>query len=109
MNRIAALAACLLLATPAARAQDKASPPSPAQVQEMMDATFNTMVPVMARMVEATLQSQLQVLARPDSAAQMATYVRNFYSELVKQGFTEAQALQIASSLAVPSAASPMR
>jgi hypothetical protein len=65
------------------------------------------MVPYMAKMVEAMIQSQLNVLSRPESAAQMAAYVRNFYNELVKQGFTEVQALQIASSVALPSAAPP--
>lgn len=107
MFRLAALAISLSLLAPAVRAQDQANQPSPEQVQQMMEATFNSMVPYMAKMVEAMIQSQLRVLARPESAAQMATYIRNFYLELVKQGFSEAQALQIASSIAVPSAAPP--
>ena len=107
MLRLAALAMSLSLLAPAVRAQDQPNQPSPEQMQQMMEATFSSMVPYMAKMVEAMIQSQLHVLARPESAAQMATYIRNFYLELVKQGFSEAQALQIASSVAVPSAAPP--
>jgi hypothetical protein len=107
MTRIAALALGLFLLAPATQAQQQPNQPSPEQMRQMMDATFSSMVPYMAKMVEAMIQSQLRVLSRPESAAQMASYVRNFYNELIKQGFTEAQALQIASSLAVPSAAPP--
>ena len=106
MNRMAAMTLGLTLLSPSALAQ-QSNPPSPEQVQQMMEATLGSMIPYMAKLVEAMIQSQLRVLARPESAAQMATYVRNFYNELVKQGFTEAQALQIASSLAVPNAAPP--
>lgn len=107
MFRLAALVVSSSLLASAAHAQDQSRQPSPEQMQQMMEATFSSMVPYMAKMVEAMIQSQLQVLARPESAAQMATYIRNFYLELVKQGFSEAQALQIASSVAVPSATPP--
>jgi hypothetical protein len=107
MFRLTALAVGLFLLAPAVHGQDQTNQPSPEQVQQMMEATFSSMVPYMSKMVEAAIQSQLRVLARPESAAQMATYIRNFYLELVKQGFSEAQALQIASSIAVPSAAPP--
>jgi hypothetical protein len=106
MNRIAALAAGLLLASPAIHAQDQNAAPSPEQTQQMMEAAFGSMVPYMSKMVEATIQTQLRVLSQPESAAQMATYIRNLYNELVKQGFSEEQALRIASSLNVPSASS---
>lgn len=107
MNKISAVALGLLLIAPAVRAQDQPNQPTPEQMQQVMEATFSSMVPYMAKMVEAMIQGQLRVLAQPESAAQMATYIRNFYNELVKQGFTEAQALQIASSVAVPSATPP--
>ena len=107
MSRLVAIALGLSLLAPAAHAQSQTNQPSPEQVQQMMEATFSSMVPYMAKMVEAMIQSQLRVLAQPESAAQMATYIRNFYLELVKQGFSEAQALQIASSVSVPNAAPP--
>jgi hypothetical protein len=107
MIRIAVLVLAGSLATPMALAQQQSNQPTPEQMQQIMDATFSSMVPYMAKMVEAMIQSQLNVLSRPESAAQMAAYVRNFYNELVKQGFTEVQALQIASSVALPSAAPP--
>jgi hypothetical protein len=107
MNRIAAVIVGLVLLAPAANAQQQSNQPTPEQMQQMMAATFDSMVPYMGKMVEAMIQGQLRVLVRPETATQMAAYVRNFYDELVKQGFTEAQALQIASSLAIPSAAPP--
>jgi hypothetical protein len=105
MTRIAALALGLLLIAPAIRAQDESKQPSPEQTQQMMEAAFGSMVPYMAKMVEATMQSQLRVLSQPETATHMATYVRNLYNELIKQGFSADQALQIASTLTVPSGA----
>jgi hypothetical protein len=78
---------------------------SSVDMQKVMDATMNSMVPAMARMAEATIEAQLNVAEKPETALRIATFKKNLYDALVKRGFTTDQALQITIGTAIPAMA----
>lgn len=103
-----ALALSLLLGLPA-HAQGQAESrkqPSPEEMQKMMDATMGAMAPLMGRIMEATLEAELKVAERPDTAVRIATFKRNLFDALKKSGFSAVEALQIVIATSIP-AASP--
>jgi hypothetical protein len=109
MKRFLVPAVLMLASVPAFAQEQPKAPPSPEQMRQIMDATLGAMVPFMSKMVEAMIQSQLDVVSRPESADKMARYVRNFHDALIKQGFSKQEALQIVTSVAMPSAAPPAK
>ena len=88
-----------------AQAQAQQKPPSPEDMQKIMDATMGAMVPMMGRMTEVTIEAQLKVAERPETANRVATFKKNLYDALLKQGFTAEQAMQITLVTPPPSAA----
>ena len=107
MRRFVVLSTCLLLAQAAisqeAPVQNNQGPPSPEQMQKIMDVTFGAMVPFMGKTVEAMLHAMLDTMARPESAQQMAHFTHNYYVALQKEGFTKQEAFEIASKAQLPS------
>ncbi len=106
MRRLMILSICLAF-TEAAFAQEAPAPtaqqpPTPEQMHKIMDATLSAMIPYMGKMVESMLLADLETMARPESATQMAQYVRNFYLALIKEGFTKTEAFEIASKVPIP-------
>ncbi|MBV8380140.1 MAG: hypothetical protein JO369_05185 [Paucibacter sp.] len=79
-------------------------PPSPQEMQKIMDATMGAMVPMMGRMTEAMIEAQLSIAAQPQTAERIATFKRNLYEALIKKGFTKAEALQLVIATGIPSA-----
>ena len=76
---------------------------SPKEMQSTLEQSVNAMLPSMKKILEVSMQAQLDVLAKRDSADQIAAYARNFYDALVKRGFGEDEALEIVKSVGVPS------
>ena len=101
-----AIAAVLLsLGVLSAQAQAQQKPPSPEDMQKIMDATLGAMVPMMGRMTEVTIEAQLKVAERPETADRIAAFKKNLYDALLKKGFTGEQAMQITLVTSPPSAA----
>lgn len=73
------------------------------EMQSTLEQSVNAMLPSMKRILEVSMQVQLDVLSKRDSADQIAAYSRNFYEALVKRGFGEDEALEIVKSVGVPS------
>lgn len=94
---------------PAALAQEGNKKPTPEEMQQIMDATFGAMVPMMAKMTEVIIEAQLRIGVQPETATRLATFKRNLYDALLKQGFTKEEAFQIMLNTAPPSAAPAMK
>ncbi len=100
------LMAALLGACAAAHAQlPQPSKPTPDQLQSMMDASMVSMLPMLARMTEVQLDTQLKYAARPETAERIATFKKNLFDALRAKGFTAEQAIQITNSTPLPAAA----
>ena len=89
-----------------AHAQVQPSPkPTPEQLQSMMDASMVSALPMLARMSEVQMETQLKFAARPETAERIATFKKNLFDSLRSKGFTAEQALQITNSTPLPTAA----
>jgi len=60
------------------------------------------MLPVMGDMVGTMMNGMFKELARPESARRLAAFTRNYYEALLEEGFTEGQAMEIATAFSVP-------
>jgi hypothetical protein len=89
---LAALAAASL-----AEAQGRPAP-SPEQMQQQIDA----MGPAMAKMTENMYAGMLRALSKPESAEQLATFMKNYRDALVAKGFTKEEAMQIVKAAGMP-------
>ena len=85
-------------------AQTTAAPKtaSPEELNKNMTAAMDSMVPMMGRVVDATIEAQLRIAERPETAARIATYKRNLYEALLKKGFTGDQAIQLTIATPLP-------
>lgn len=101
---VPAAAVIALCAIAPVHAQAQQKQPSPEEMQKMMDATMGAMVPMMGRMTEVMIETQLNLAERPSTAQRVATFKKNLYDALVKKGFTAAEALQITVATTPPSA-----
>jgi hypothetical protein len=97
-----------LLASGLAASALAQSPPGPKATPEEtgknMRAAMDAMVPMMGRMAEASIETQLRIAERPETAARVATYKRNLYEALLKKGFSGDQAIQLTIATPLPSA-----
>lgn len=57
----------------------------------------------MSKMMTAMYGGILDLFAQKDTAVKLAAFTRNYYEELVKQGFKEEEALKIVASTGIPS------
>jgi hypothetical protein len=76
--------------------------PTPEQMQSMMDASMVSMLPMMARISEMQMETQLKFAERPETAERIASFKKNLFDALRKKGFTAEQSLQILNSTAMP-------
>jgi hypothetical protein len=104
------LAALLLgLFTLTAYAQDASKKPSPEEMKQMMEASVGAMVPMMAKMAEASIEAQLSAAEKPETARRIAQFKKNLYDALLQQGFSKDRAFSIMLSTPLPSAAGGLR
>ena len=88
----------LLLIPAVASAEEGAPPVEPPSTPEQAREAMKQVGPAVTEMITSTLDGLLAYMTRPETAEQMAAFVRNYYDALLKKGFTEEQALQIATS-----------
>lgn len=86
-----------------------AGQPSAEEMQQIMNATFGAMVPMMAKMTEIMIKTQLEEAQKKETAEKLAKFKKNLYDALTKQGFTKAEAFQIMLNTAPPSATPAMK
>jgi hypothetical protein len=72
------------------------------QLESQMRNAYAQMEAHRPKEVAATVSAQLETLSKPESAAQVAKYVRNLYLALIREGFSEDQALKLVSGLPLP-------
>jgi hypothetical protein len=72
------------------------------QLQKEIAAAQEAQLPYKGRVMELLIGTQLKALGDPDSAAQMAHYIHNLYENLIKEGFSKDEALQIAARVPLP-------
>lgn len=72
---------------------------SPKQMEDMMSGMHQGK----SKMMIAMYSGILDLFAQKDTAAKLASFARNYYEELVKQGFKEDEALKIVASTGIPS------
>ena len=97
-------ATLLVLASVAGAQQQGPKQPSPEELKQIMEASMGAMVPMMGRMTEAMIDAQLRTGEKPETAARIASFKKNLYDALVKQGFSQDQAFQIVLNTSLPSA-----
>ncbi len=107
--RLGTIISSILLSTSACLAHAQTQPqqkqPTPEEMQKIMDATMGAMVPMIGRMTEVMIETQLRIAEKTDTAERIATFKRNLYEALLKKGFSANQALQITLATAIPSTA----
>lgn len=111
LRRVALLSLAIFTACTTGHAQEAPSParpPTPEQMQQIMQstmrATMGAMVEAVGPMTESVLNAQMVVAAKAETAERIATFKRNLFNALTAKGFTQDQALQIVISTQPPSA-----
>jgi hypothetical protein len=89
-------------------AQDASKKPSPEDMKQMMESSMGAMGPVMGKMTEATIEAQLVVAEKPETARRIAVFKKNLYDARL-QRFTKERAFSIVLSTPLPSAGGGLR
>lgn len=76
--------------------------PTPEQMQSMMDASAVSMLPILARISEVQMETQLKFAERAETAERIANFKKNLFDALRKKDFTAEQSLQILNATAMP-------
>jgi hypothetical protein len=79
--------------------------PTPEQMQTTLDASMVSMLPMLARMSEVQMETQVKFAARPETAERIAAFKKNLFDALRSKGFTAEQAMQITNSTPMPAVA----
>ena len=85
------------------------SPPSPEQMQTLMESTIGVMGPITAKMMDSMIEVMLQRGEDPATAKRIARFKKNLYDALIKEGFSPEQSFQIMQNTGLPSAAPQMK
>jgi hypothetical protein len=68
---------------------------SPEKAKQLMDA-------MMGPMMENMMETMYGVMARPETAERLATFVKNYHEALVAKGFSEEEAMRIVLATGMP-------
>lgn len=85
-------------------AAQKKDGPSEQDMKKAMEATYGAMVPIVEKMVEATIEARLKSAEKPESATRIAEFKKRLYDALILQGFSRDEALQITINTPLPTA-----
>lgn len=88
---------------------DKKKEPTQAEVKQAIEASVGALVPMIAKMTEASIFVQLKIAELPETAKSLATFKKNLYEELVKQGFSKKEAFDIMLNTSMPAATPGMK
>ena len=94
--RGAVLFAVYAPATSAQQPTTAAKPDSAgAAMETMLRSMMDQQTARMGQLVAVTMTARLAVLAKPETAQNLATFVRNLYDALIAKGFSKDEALKI--------------
>ena len=96
------LALALMLVLPLSVHAQQPKAPSPQQMEAVTQMLRQVMLPFFKEMMQALMETQFEALSERKNARALATYTRNFYEELVEAGFSEQDAMTIATNTAIP-------
>ena len=94
-------AGCVLTSASGAGAQAQVAPTQSDQTMQQLEL----MGPAMSKMTEGMYSGMLRALARPESAEQLASFMKNYRDALIAKGFTKEEATQIVRGTGIPAAA----
>ena len=63
---------------------------------------MDNMMPMMAHMMAATINTSLDIMSRPETAKKMAVFSKNYLDALRAQGFSREEALRIVTATQIP-------
>ena len=96
---IALVAVLFAVYAPATSAQQPTTPAKPdsagAAMETMLRSMMDQQTARMGQLVAVTMTARLAVLAKPETAQNLATFVRNLYDALIAKGFSKDEALKI--------------
>lgn len=98
LRLLSVLALATLLVAPRLHGQETRAD----SMRAMMGHMQEMMAPMMERTIVRTLEATIELLAKPETAERLATYVKNFHDALVAKGFTNEEALRIVTAMRVP-------
>ena len=101
---LALVGAVAFLCNPVFAQQAQGKAPSPEDMKKIMEATMGAMVPVMGAMTDAMIEAPLAAAAKPETAMRIASFKKNLYEALLKQGFNGQDAMHITIATSPPSA-----
>jgi len=78
-------------------------------MRQMMEMQMGSMIPILARLMDALIDAQLAAAEKPETAKKLVTFKKNVYDGLLKQGFTKEQALAITVATQPPTANPTLR
>ncbi len=105
-STLAAMAITLFVCGTAwAQAAPAQAQPTPEQMKQVMQTAMASVIAMIRPMTEATIDAQLVMAEKPDTAERVASFKKNLFDALVKKGFKTDEALQIVISTGIPSAA----
>ena len=67
-----------------------------------MAAMMDSIGPVFSTVMGGMYGGIIDYLARPETAAKLATFAKNYFDELIKRGFTREEALLLVRGVGIP-------
>jgi len=67
-----------------------------------MAAMLDSIGPVFSTVMGGMYGGIIDYLARPETAAKLATFAKNYFDELIKRGFTREEALLLVRGVGIP-------
>lgn len=64
---------------------------------------MNQFVDMFTKFADISVENQLKVAEKPETAARIAVFKKNLHSALIKQGFSKTEALSIVNNTPMPS------
>lgn len=85
---------------PSLEGQAQGREQNPEQARQQME---QMMGPMMGMMMAQMMEGMAKAMAKPEVAESFAIFMRNYYNSLVKQGFTQEEAMKIVTASGIPS------
>lgn len=72
--------------------------------RQIMKDQMESMGTMWGRMAEDMMNATVNTMSKPEVAEKMATFTKNYFDALIAKGFTRQEALQIVTSVRIPTA-----
>ncbi len=75
---------------------------TPEQQQKLIQQQMQMMTPMFGQIMKTTMEAQLEIIAKFETADKLASFTKNFNDALIKKGFSKDQAFKIVLSAGFP-------